>query len=430
MSDHGIRVQDVWKKFHMGEMHDSLRDLIPAMARKFMGKSPPRTELADGDFWAVRELDLEVKPGEAVGIIGPNGAGKSTTLKLLNGILRPNRGRVEVRGRVGALIEIAAGFHADLTGRENTFLQGSILGMKRREIEKKFDEIVAFAEIEDFIDTPVKRYSSGMNARLGFSIATSLQQDVLLIDEVLSVGDFSFQARCNRRMQDLVKSGAAVVFVSHNLRAINSLCDRAYLLTRGTTVASGPAEEVVRQYLEGAGAISDEQHNGDVRITRTVLTDEAGEPCELFEPGDAAFLEVTFEAKNFAPGMGVYFYLQDETSYSVFNMSTFRLGHPPQDMFPGDSWTCRFAMDMHLANGTFYLGVIAKQYDIDRMHDHRFPAATVHVHSDRLEVRGSANPYPRLVESEFTAAEGERERTPRKDTRAPNSPRGSRVSRG
>src|SRR6185312_4063250 len=188
----GVRFEGVWKKFQRGEVHDSLRDLIPAVARRFVrGKTPPA--LSNREFWAVRDVSFNVGMGQALGIMGPNGAGKSTILKLLTKILRPDRGIREVHGRIGMLIEISAGFHPDLTGRENVFLQGAIMGMKRVDIRRKFDEIVAFSEIEDFIDTPVKRYSSGMNARLGFAIAAHVDPDVLIIDEVLAVGDFRFQ---------------------------------------------------------------------------------------------------------------------------------------------------------------------------------------------------------------------------------------------
>ena len=171
MAEHGIVVDGVWKRFHKGEVHDSLRDLVPMLAKRLVGRGPKRSELAEGDFWALSDVSFEVAPGETVGIIGLNGAGKSTMLKILNRILRPNRGHVKIQGRVGALIEIAAGFHGDLTGKENIFLQGAILGMRRKEVERQFDSIVDFSGIEDFIDTPVKRYSSGMNARLGFAIA-------------------------------------------------------------------------------------------------------------------------------------------------------------------------------------------------------------------------------------------------------------------
>src|SRR6266496_2268440 len=200
MSESVIAFDGVWKKFRRGEHHDSLRDLIPALVRRFVSK---REIALDADeFWVLRNVSFAVRPGQALGIIGPNGAGKSTALKLLTRILKPTRGTATVHGRVGALIELAAGFHPDLTGRENIFLQGAIMGMRRDDIRSRFDEIIEFAGIPDFIDTPVKRYSSGMNARLGFAIAAHLDPEVLLIDEVLAVGDYNFQQKCYARLEE------------------------------------------------------------------------------------------------------------------------------------------------------------------------------------------------------------------------------------
>jgi lipopolysaccharide transport system ATP-binding protein len=246
MSSAAIVFDGVWKKFRRGERHDSLRDLIPALGRRMFGRAR-RGQLQKEEFWALTDVSFEVHAGEALGIIGPNGAGKSTTLKLLTRILKPTRGTCAVRGRVGALIEVAAGFHPDLTGRENIALQGAIMGMRRREIAKKLDEIVEFAGVRDFVDTPVKRYSSGMNARLGFSIAAHLRPDALIIDEVLSVGDMAFQERCVERMVDFKRQGAAIVFVSHNLEAVRRLCDNALHLQQET--------KKLRAYARGNGVI-------------------------------------------------------------------------------------------------------------------------------------------------------------------------------
>jgi len=239
----------VWKKFHRGERHDSLRDLIPAALRKAVGRGPSARELQEGDFWAVRDLSFEVNPGQTLGIIGPNGSGKSTTLKLLTRIYDPTRGRCAIHGRVGTLIEISAGFHGDLTGRENIFLQGAIMGMRSNDITRRFDEIVEFSGISDFIDTPVKRYSSGMNARLGFSIAAHLEPDVLIIDEVLAVGDMKFQERAFGRIRELASSGLPVVMVSHQLDRIAELCTDVIVLRAGEVAARGTAEEAVAAYV-------------------------------------------------------------------------------------------------------------------------------------------------------------------------------------
>ena len=237
----------VWKKFNRGERFNSLRDLVPEMVSALWRRRSD-ADLHGKEFWALRDVSFDVKPGQALGIIGPNGAGKSTALKVLTRILRPDRGGASVRGRVGALVEIAAGFHPDLTGRENVLMQGAIMGMGRAEVLRKFNDIVDFAGVGDFIDTPVKRYSSGMNARLGFAVAAHLDPEVLLIDEVLSVGDMGFQEKCFERMQRFVRSGIPVVFVSHNLSAVSTLCDRVLVLRAGRVEALAPTQEAIAVY--------------------------------------------------------------------------------------------------------------------------------------------------------------------------------------
>ncbi len=272
MPESRIEVDRLWKKFRRGEVHDSLRDLLPALTRRIVNRASQAVELGRGDFWALRDLTFQVHPGEALGVIGPNGAGKSTLLKLLTRIIRPTAGRCEVRGRIGALIEIAAGFHPDLTGRENIFLQGAIMGMKRSQILLRFDEIVDFSGISDFIDTPVKRYSSGMNARLGFSIAAHLEPDVLLIDEVLAVGDFAFQAKAFDRIRVLARQNIPVIVVSHQLERIASLCTHAILLNRGVVVCSGtPAEAIAAYVLGEAHAVPQAESGCPIQVDRVSL---------------------------------------------------------------------------------------------------------------------------------------------------------------
>jgi len=244
-----VTFDQVWKKFRRGERHDSLRDLLPGLVRKALKRGIAR-DLEQEEFWALKDVSFEVRPGEAVGIIGPNGAGKSTALKLLTRIMRPNRGSCGIKGRVGALIEVAAGFYPDLTGRENIFLQGAIMGMRRAQIEARFDEIVEFSGVSAFIDTQVKRYSSGMQARLGFSVAAHMDPDVLIVDEVLSVGDMSFQAKCLDRMRQQIGAGVTVVFVSHNLQAVANLCSRCIVLGGGTLLFDGQPEEGLSVYLK------------------------------------------------------------------------------------------------------------------------------------------------------------------------------------
>jgi ABC-type polysaccharide/polyol phosphate transport system ATPase subunit len=249
MSTPGITFEHVWKRFRRTERHTSLRDLIPALVSRAVRREH---ELKRDEFWALRDVTLDARRGEALGIIGPNGAGKSTVLKLLTKILRPTEGRCELRGRVGALIEVSAGFHPDLTGRENVYLQGSIMGMKRAEIDRKFDAIVDFAGIPEFLETPVRRYSSGMNARLGFAIAAHLEPEVLIVDEVLSVGDFAFQQRAYERLQEMVSHDVTTIVVSHQLERIAALCKRAVLLRQGEVAHAGPAAETIAAYVSSA----------------------------------------------------------------------------------------------------------------------------------------------------------------------------------
>jgi lipopolysaccharide transport system ATP-binding protein len=237
---------------HGGHGSKTFRDLLTDMAtaplRRF--RQIRGSDVSMEDFWAVQDVSFEIQPGEVIGIIGRNGAGKSTLLKILSRIVEPTRGQVTLRGRVASLLEVGTGFHPELTGRENIYLNGSILGMKKREIDAQFDEIVAFAEIERFLDTPVKRYSSGMYVRLAFAVAAHLQPEILIVDEVLAVGDADFQKKCLGKMREVSKGeGRTVIFVSHNMGAVTTLCSRALLLERGQLVAEGPSSEVVDRYL-------------------------------------------------------------------------------------------------------------------------------------------------------------------------------------
>jgi len=355
MSQAPVVFEDVWKKFRRGERHDSLRDLVPALVRRALGRAKPAPELSNSEFWAVQGVSFEVKPGEALGIIGPNGAGKSTTLKLLNRILKPTRGRCELRGRVGALIEVAAGFHPDLTGRENIFLQGAILHMKRREVAAKFDQIVEFAGLQEFIETPVKRYSSGMNARLGFSIAAHLEPDVLLIDEVLSVGDMGFQQRCIDRMADFKKQGATIVFVSHNLQAVANLCDRALYLHGGVR-ALGPARDVIEQYVRAV----DRPRNttaGAVEIARSELLDERGRPTVMAASGARLVMRVTFRAHAAVSDLLLGFLVYRSTDrLSVYDANFGTKELRIAAMRPGEEIVVDFHFRANLTRGQYDLG--------------------------------------------------------------------------
>ena len=256
MSDIAIRVENLSKMYHIGETirHDTMRDVLVSGLRRpfsmFNGQSSANgTGEHEDEFWALKDVSFEVKRGEIVGVIGRNGAGKSTLLKILCRITEPTSGKAEIHGRVGSLLEVGTGFHPELTGRENIFLNGAILGMKRVEIDRKFDEIVAFSGVERFLDTPVKRYSSGMYVRLAFAVAAHLEPEILIIDEVLAVGDAEFQKKCLGKMGEVAHEGRTVLFVSHNMGMITSLCPRAMLLDAGRVTTQGTASEIVMGYV-------------------------------------------------------------------------------------------------------------------------------------------------------------------------------------
>jgi lipopolysaccharide transport system ATP-binding protein len=250
VGDLAVRAQDVGKLYRLGQQESGYQLLSEVLAQRLRpGRgAPARRE----EFWALRDISFEVPRGETFGIIGHNGAGKSTLLKILSRVTPPTTGEIRLHGRVGALLEVGTGFHAELTGRENIYLNGSILGMRRSEVERKFDEIVDFAEVEQFIDTPVKRYSSGMYLRLAFSVAAHLEPEILIVDEVLSVGDLAFQQKCLGRMGEVASQGRTVLFVSHNLTAVSRLCPRSMLLSRGRKVTEGPTVEVLEETAAGA----------------------------------------------------------------------------------------------------------------------------------------------------------------------------------
>ncbi|MBP8863078.1 MAG: ABC transporter ATP-binding protein, partial [Anaerolineae bacterium] len=277
-----IRFEDVSKRFALHQQRS--RSFQEALIR--LAPWRRTNQNASEEFWALRHVSFEIETGETVGLIGPNGVGKSTALKLVSRILEPTSGHIEVHGRVGALLELGAGFHPDLTGRENVYLNASMMGLSRQEVDRRFDEIVAFSELEPFIDVPVKHYSSGMYVRLGFAVAVHTDPEILLVDEVLAVGDAAFQRKCYDRIDQLRANGVTLLFVSHSAETVRSLCKRALWLDAGTLVADGTAESVVQQYTvhsweaeEGKLPSPDNVKRwgtGRVQITRVELLDGAG----------------------------------------------------------------------------------------------------------------------------------------------------------
>ena len=298
-----ITAEGLSKRYQIGELqaaYGSLRESLSRGAKRLLQRDYHRHH---EEIWALRDVSFSVREGEALGVVGRNGAGKSTLLKVLTRITTPTSGRAEIRGRVGSLLEVGTGFHPELTGRENVYLNGSILGMKRREITSKLPDIVEFAGIEKFMDTPVKRYSSGMYVRLAFSVAAHLEPEVMLVDEVLAVGDAEFQRRCLGRMEDLSESGRTVIFVSHNTQAISQLCDRAIWLDKGQIVRDGSSTDVVALYLQsghGAGSSKEwpdlESAPGDelVRLRSARIVDESGDLVHAVEVRGPVGVEIAY----------------------------------------------------------------------------------------------------------------------------------------
>jgi lipopolysaccharide transport system ATP-binding protein len=304
-----IQIENISKRYRIGGLHpgymtfrEMLGDAITAPLRRLRGANDDYQML-----WALRDVNLEIQKGELVGIIGQNGAGKSTLLKILSRISLPTKGRVEIFGRVGSLLEVGTGFHPDLTGRENVYLSGAILGMRRAEIERKFDQIVAFAEMEKFVETAVKFYSSGMYVRLAFSVAAHLEPEIVIMDEVLAVGDAGFQQKCLDKLHDIRREGRTILFVSHNMPAITRLCKRAILLEAGKVVADGEPHAVVNRYLNSnwkAGAHRQWADEGNapgdaiVRLHSVGVYDERGEPITVVDIHRPFRIEVSYDVNE------------------------------------------------------------------------------------------------------------------------------------
>lgn len=330
MGDTIIRVDNISKKYRLGGRsgYRTLRETLMSAVRAPFGRAAGREEI-----WALKGVSFEVKKGEILGIIGRNGAGKSTILKILSRITEPTSGRAELRGRVGSLLEVGTGFHPELTGRENVYLYGSILGMHSSEISRKFDEIVSFAELDKFMDTPVKRYSSGMYMRLAFSVAAHLEPEILLVDEVLAVGDAVFQTKCLARMREITGNGRTVLFVSHNLAAVSSICERAVVLDAGRVQFIGPVTEAVNFYEKEIFAKryaavpvdqrTDRSGSGAVRLTGFRIQDGSGKRVDKVLNGSTARLVFSYKTREGgAKNVDFGFIVERNSGEKVFQFGT------------------------------------------------------------------------------------------------------------
>jgi lipopolysaccharide transport system ATP-binding protein len=300
-----IKIERLGKLYRIGTHRSpgTLRDAIAEMARAPFKSALQRNHKSD--LWALKEVDLEVTPGEVVGIIGRNGAGKSTLLKILSRITSPTEGHVALYGRVSSLLEVGTGFHSELSGRENIFLNGAIMGMSRTEIVAKFDEIVAFAGIDEFLDTPVKHYSSGMYVRLAFAVAAHLESDILVVDEVLAVGDVEFQKKCLNKINDVARSGRTILFVSHNLAAVENLCSSGIVLEEGRVKFAGTQKDAISHYLTSSLSSSDSMlerndrvGSGEIRIVSVEMKDLQGRPLDVLASGQDVDIFLNFENKG------------------------------------------------------------------------------------------------------------------------------------
>lgn len=367
MGEAVIQVEKLSKRFHIGKLkgassvRDALTNAIKAPFRR-------RDDDEDAILWALRDVSFEVKHGEVLGLIGRNGAGKSTLLKILARITRPTEGWAEIKGRIGSLLEVGTGFHPELTGRENIFLSGAVLGMKKEEIRKKFDEIVAFSEIERFLDTPLKHYSSGMQMRLAFAVAAHLEPEILLVDEVLAVGDASFQRKCLGKMGDVARHGRTILFVSHSMAAVTALCPRVIMLRGGQIALDGPSSEVTGSFYAEMLGNADASGNlanvsragtGKARFTSISLQpiSSRGSASDFIETGCDLVIQTAVQAHTDLPESNVAVIIYDSTGYRLVDVNLNQ--HAEHlELGTGDTALVRFHLrQLLLKPGTYTIGL-------------------------------------------------------------------------
>ena len=369
IADPIIAVEGVGKRYRIQhatrQRYEALRDVIATGVATQWRRLRGRYRAAETeDFWALRDVSFTLSAGAVLGIIGRNGAGKSTLLKILSRITEPTTGRLVLRGHAASLLEVGTGFHPELTGRENIYLNGSILGMPRADITRKFDAIVAFAGTERFLDTPVKRYSSGMYVRLAFAVAAHLEPEILIVDEVLAVGDAEFQQKCLGKMGEVARSGRTVLFVSHQMAAVQNLCSEALLLDKGRVAAQGRVDEVIAQYLSGSPELMDlstahRQGSGALQFTGVTLKDAAGNAVRSLSCGPAATMEIGLrcDASQRAVRIGVGF--DDHMGYRVATLSTHLVGADIPELAAGDHVIALRLPRVPLAPGRYGLALYA-----------------------------------------------------------------------
>jgi lipopolysaccharide transport system ATP-binding protein len=369
MSDVALTIKSLSKQYQIGvpNRHPMFREALAqavstALRRLMPGASNRRNGVDPAWIWALRDVSFEVKHGEVMGIIGRNGAGKSTLLKILSGVTEPTAGYADLYGRVGSLLEVGTGFHMELTGRENIFMNGALLGMRRDEIKRKFDEIVAFSEVEKFLDTPVKRYSSGMYMRLAFAVAAHLEPEILVVDEVLAVGDAAFQKKCLGKMSNVAREGRTVLFVSHNMSTIQALCQKTVWLDAGQVKEIGPTAQVVRKYFEMMAANEaaplaerhDRTGDGSARIRSLQIQTVDGQ--SVIRTGSRLKLTLTYASDKPLLNPRIYASVYDLSHTGIYALDTDVVGGIPEVLPPTGSLTC-VTDPIHLTPGRCYVNV-------------------------------------------------------------------------
>jgi ABC-type polysaccharide/polyol phosphate transport system ATPase subunit len=373
MSRPVIQIEGVSKRYRLGEHHGEGTDLRESAAR-LAARIRHRTAPVRSEIWSLRDISLEVNEGDVIGIVGSNGAGKSTLLKVINGITTPTQGVSRTRGRIGSLLEVGTGFHGELTGRENTFLNGAILGMTRREVSDRLDDIVEFAGLEAFMDTPVKRYSSGMYLRLGFAIAAHLEADILLVDEVLAVGDAEFQRRCLGKMSEIGQSGRTVVFISHNMESVARLCSTAMWLDKGTLRSVGSTGDVIDEYMRASNDTANTvslapDASKPAQITALGLVDDAGQPRSVLDTWSHNSIDVDVVVRETTPGLDVG--VEVHTSSGLRLFEEYVLETQEVDLSAPGTYQLRMSLPPVLPPGEYTLGAwLGTTYEKLEHHQH------------------------------------------------------------
>lgn len=409
--NYSIRFDNVSKQYRVGRT-------LPGIAQILGWRRASQSNSANV-HWAVRNVSWELAPGTAMAVIGPNGAGKTTTLKLLSRVTQPTSGAIDIRGRYAALIELGAGFHPDLTGRENIYLNGAILGMKRSEIRTRFDQIVDFAGVEQYLDTPVKRYSSGMTARLGFAVAAHVDPDVLLIDEVLAVGDYAFRMKCYNRMDELRRKGASLIFVSHNMEDVRRVCDRGLVMYAGAKAFEGTAAEAVAEYsnvlrqnasrnaketVSAGGGLAQRRMTHEARILRVELVGEDGRPRRAVISGEKVYVAVEFECYAEVQQPVFACIIHGPNGELVYDTTTRVLGVDSPTYRAGERGCITYELAAHLLDGSYTISTDLAYTDLSCYYDFVANALTFSV-IGASQAKGVANLWARVEFAPPTYAE-------------------------